>query len=237
MTTGWFVTGTDTGVGKTRVATALLAALSRRGYRVAGMKPVASGCEQTDEGVRNADAQALLQCASVAPAYDDVNPYALLPAVAPHLAARATGVRIDVTVIRACFERLCAAADIVIVEGVGGWCVPIDERLTMAGVARALGLPVILVVGIRLGCMSHALLTVEAIGRTGLPLAGWVANTIDPEMALLDENVAALRERIRAPLLGIVPHLSLPEPADIAEHLELASLAGTAAAARKPRAE
>lgn len=221
---GWFVTGTDTGVGKTRVATALLEALSRRGVRVVGLKPVASGCDLTAEGLRNADAQALLQCTSVALAYGDVNPYAFGPAVAPHLAAAAAGVRIDIAAIRGCYERVAGAADAVIVEGIGGWYVPIDERLTMADVARALGLPVILVVGIRLGCLSHALLTVEGIARTGLPLAGWVANGIDPAVALFEENVGALRERIRAPLLGVVPHVERLTPANVGQYLDLHSL-------------
>jgi dethiobiotin synthetase len=222
MTMGWFVTGTDTGIGKTRVATALLDALSRRGVRVAGMKPVASGCDPTADGLRNADAQALLQCTSVPLAYGDVNPYAFGPAVAPHLAA--AGVRINIATIRTCYERVAGAADAVIVEGIGGWYVPIDEHLTMADVARALGLPVILVVGIRLGCLNHALLTVEAIARTGLPLAGWVANGIDPAAALFEENVAALRTRIPTPLLGLVPHLQSIDPTSVAAHLDIAPL-------------
>jgi dethiobiotin synthetase len=222
MTMGWFVTGTDTGIGKTRVATALLDALSRRGVRVAGMKPVASGCDPTADGLRNADAQALLQCTSVPLAYGDVNPYAFGPAVAPHLAA--AGVRINIATIRTCYERVAGAADAVIVEGIGGWYVPIDEHLTMADVARALGLPVILVVGIRLGCLNHALLTVEAIARTGLPLAGWVANGIDPAAALFEENVAALRTRIPTPLLGVVPHLQSIDPTSVAAHLDIAPL-------------
>jgi dethiobiotin synthetase len=232
MTMGWFVTGTDTGIGKTRVATALLDALSRRGVRVAGMKPVASGCDPTVDGLRNADAQALLQCTSVLLAYGDVNPYAFGPAVAPHLAAAAAGVRIDIATICTCYERVAGAADAVMVEGIGGWYVPIDEHLTMADVARALGLPVILVVGIRLGCLSHALLTVEGIARTGLPLAGWVANGIDPAAALFEENVAALRERIPTPLLGVVPHLQSIDPTNVAAHLDIALLL---AGSRNPR--
>ncbi len=224
MTRGWFITGTDTGVGKTSVAVALLAQLARQGYRVAGMKPVASGGEHTEAGLRHGDALALLHASSVQAEYSDVNPYAFAPAVAPHLAAAAAGVEIDLEKIYACFTRLSAAVDVVIVEGVGGWCVPLKRHMTTVHLAVKLNLPVILVVGLRLGCLNHALLTAEAIARNGLELAGWVANRIDPAMELAQENIIALQGRIQAPLLGVVPFDKINVAA---AQLTLSSLLGT----------
>ncbi len=203
---GWFVTGTDTGVGKTCVAAALLRALVQSGGNAVGMKPVASGCRETPEGLRSADAEALVANSSIVPAYSEVNPYAFLDPVAPHLAAAARSVSIRVDVIRAHFDRLARRASWMVVEGAGGWRVPLNEAETMADLARALGLPVLLVVGLRLGCLNHALLTVEAIRADGIPLAGWVANAIDPATALVQENIATLSRRIAAPLLATVPH-------------------------------
>jgi dethiobiotin synthetase len=212
---GWFITGTDTGVGKTRIARMLLEALARANRRAVGMKPVASGCRETAAGLRSEDAEQLL-AASGAPAdYADVNPYAFAPACAPHLAARESGVEIRPEKILECFRRLARQAPWVVVEGVGGWMVPLGERLTLADVARALRLPVILVVGMRLGCLNHALLTAAAIRREGVPLAGWIANRIDPDMTRLDENMAALAERIDAPMLAAFPfqrQLNADEP-------------------------
>ena len=195
-----FVTGTDTGVGKTRVSAALLRAAVARGRRAVGMKPVASGCRATPQGLRSQDAEALLAAGNVAAAYDDVNPYAFLPPTAPHLAAAMAGVSIDIERIRAAYRRLCADAGHVVVEGVGGWLVPIGANATMADVVRALDLPVVLVVGMRLGCINHALLTAPAVQAAGCRLIGWVASHVDPEVP--DGYLAALQERLPAPLVG-----------------------------------
>lgn len=222
---GWFVTGTDTEVGKTLVAVSLLHALTARGYRCVGMKPVASGCTPGATGLhRSRDAEALLAHSSVPAEYVDVNPYSFVPAVAPHLAAAAAGQAISLDKVQAHYERLCDAAEWVVVEGVGGWAVPLADDASIADLARALGLPVILVVGMRLGCLNHALLTGDAIERDGLVMAGWVANQIEPEMPLFEENVHALERRLAAPLLGVVPHLSVPHPSAVTAYLDVALL-------------
>lgn len=203
---GWFITGTDTGIGKTEVAVCLLDALARAGHAAVGMKPVASGCRSTPAGLRHADAERLLAASTVAAAYADVNPYAFAPAIAPHLAAAAAGIDIDLHRIASHFERLQRLAAWVVVEGAGGWSVPLTERLTMADLACKLRLPVILVVGLRLGCLNHALLTVGAIQAAGAQFAGWVANGIDPDFDCIAENVTTLTKRIAAPLLATIPH-------------------------------
>ncbi|MHB1140560.1 MAG: dethiobiotin synthase [Sulfuricaulis sp.] len=212
MSGGWFVTGTDTGVGKTLVSRLLLEALKRAGHSAAGMKPVASGCHVTAAGLRSDDALELMQASGTAADYADVNPYALASACAPHIAAREMGVEIRLERILESFQRLQQKSPWVVVEGVGGWSVPLGERLTMAEVARALGLPVILVVGLRLGCLNHALLTAEAIRRAGIPLAGWVTNHIDPAMTHVPENIATLAQKIEAPLLAQIPRQSATQP-------------------------
>lgn len=197
---GYFVTGTDTGVGKTRVALALIHALRAQGLRVAAMKPVAAG---SMPGELNEDVTALLQAANVAADIRDVNPYAFIEAVAPHIAAQQMGVRIELQVIVAAYARLATIADVVVVEGAGGWRVPLNEREDMADLAQALGLPVVLVVGLRLGCLNHALLTAESIARRCLPWAGWVGNVIDPAMPRTEANLDALRARLPVPCLGV----------------------------------
>ena len=208
MSGGWFITGTDTGVGKTRVAERLLRTLAKQGERAVGMKPVASGCRVTDAGRPSEDAERLLAAGNVPADYFDVNPYAFLPAIAPHLAAREENVEIGLPRILESFRRLRERADWIVVEGVGGWNVPLAERLMLADVVRAMQLPVIVVVGLRLGCLNHALLTIEAIQRDEIALAGWIANRIDPEMERVEENIAALESRIAAPLLVRFPHES-----------------------------
>jgi dethiobiotin synthetase len=208
MSRGWFITGTDTGVGKTVFSLGLVRALQARGKTVLAMKPVASGCTPSPEGLRNDDALRLQAAASIALPYDQINPYALEPAIAPHIAAEAAAVRIECAVIEAGFRALAARADTVVVEGVGGWLVPINDSQTMADVAVALGIPAIMVVGIRLGCLNHALLTAQAIARSGAVLAGWVANRIDPDCQCADENVEALRRRLAAPLLADLPYVA-----------------------------
>ncbi len=206
MSGGWFITGTDTGVGKTRVSRLLLEALAREGKRAVGMKPVASGCRVTAAGTRNEDAETLLAASGAVVDYADVNPYAFIPAIAPHLAAREAGVDIRLEKILESFQRLRRAAPWIVVEGVGGWKAPLGERVTTADVALALRLPVILVVGLRLGCLNHALLTAAAVERDGATLTGWIANRIDPRMTHVEENIAALTERIGAPLLAQFPY-------------------------------
>ncbi len=199
---GYFVTGTDTGVGKTCVSLGLMRALQRQGHVVVGMKPVASGCSRTSWGLVNEDARQLQACASFNVPYQYVNPYALEEAIAPHLAAQCDGVHIEIPRIKNACQELTSEADRVVVEGIGGWLVPISEEQTMADVARALGLPVILVVAIRLGCLNQALLTAAAIHSSGLPLVGWIANRIDPDCAQQDGNITALTRRLPAPLLA-----------------------------------
>lgn len=203
---GVFVAGTDTGVGKTRIATALLRGWAGRGLRVAGMKPVAAGALVSDGLLKNEDVEALAAAANVEVPWGWVNPYCFEPPIAPHIAALRVGARIDLADIRAAFEALCLRADRVVVEGAGGLLVPLNESQDMAHLVRALQLPVVLVVGLRLGCLSHALLTAEVVMARGLTLAGWVANGIDPGMAEIDANLATLRQRIAAPCLGYMPH-------------------------------
>lgn len=221
---GFFVTGTDTGVGKTWVAAGMLATLCAQGYTTAAMKPVASGCVETRDGLRNEDALLLMRYATLTLPYEAVNPYAFAAAQAPHLAAMATQRRIDIAPIMATFAAHAGKADYVIVEGIGGWKVPLNEHQTTADLAAAFGLPVILVVGMRLGCLNHALLSCESIARHGLTLAGWVANTVDPSFRELQANISALQYRIAAPLLGTIPYLPRFEAKAIAQTLQLHKL-------------
>ena len=226
MTGGVFVTGTDTHVGKTWISLGLLTGLKGRGLRVGAMKPVASGCTDTAQGLRNDDALRLQATANVPLPYERVNPVSLAPPIAPHLAAAEAGVTIEPARIAAAHADLAALAGCTVVEGVGGWLVPLNEQETVADLAQALDLPVVLVVGLRLGCINHALLTAESVRARGLTLAGWVATTLDPAMPYLDENVEALRRRLDAPLLGVVPHLERLDVAAVAGSLELGRLAG-----------
>ncbi len=199
MSSAWFITGTDTGVGKSRVAVALLHALRRRGLRAVGMKPVAAG---TDAQGRNDDIEALRAAGALQVPPELDNPYLLHDPVSPHIAARNAGVTIDIDLLRERCDALRARADAVVVEGAGGFHVPLTDTLTGADLAQALGLPLILVVGLRLGCLNHALLTQEAILRRGLRLAGWVANELDPQMPERAANLQFLRARLQAPLLA-----------------------------------
>ncbi len=222
---GCFVTGTDTDVGKTLIAAALLHKCREQGWRAIGMKPVAAGCVQDEQGVwRNADViilEAAAGAANIGAAPDDINPYLFHEAIAPHLAAAHQGVRIDLARILTSFQRLQTQADAIVVEGAGGFLVPLAEGFDSADLAHALNLPVVLTVSMRLGCLNHALLTQEAIAARGLRLVGWVANRVDPAMACFDENLATLQDRLRAPLLGVVPFLESPEPAIVARQLTL----------------
>lgn len=221
----YFVTGTDTGVGKTLLSCALLHAFAARGLRVAGMKPVAAGCG--DDGV-NDDVRQLREAGTISVADSMVNPYCFRLAAAPHLAAQHEGARIEFGRILAAYDELAQKAELVIVEGVGGFRVPLNETQDSAELARQLGLPVIMVVGMRLGCLNHALLTADAVAAQGLELAGWVANILDADMPVLQENIAALRERIAAPLLGVVPQMTQPDAKVAAAQLNLELLKGHA---------
>jgi dethiobiotin synthetase len=213
---GCFVTGTDTGIGKTRVSAGLLKALSKAGLHSVGMKPVASGAEPTPAGLRNQDALALQEAASLQRDYALVNPYCFAPPVAPHLAAREAGVEISLELIHAAYRELCHGADAVVVEGVGGWQLPLAPGLEVPDLAREFGLPVLLVVGMRLGCLNHALLTARAIRADGLELLGWVANAVDPDFQRPEANLATLDAELGAPLLarlGYAPQAALAETA------------------------
>jgi dethiobiotin synthetase len=207
----YFITGTDTGVGKTFVTCALLNTLKAQGIAAIGMKPVAAGGDMTPDGLRNDDIEALREGSSVKLASEDLNCYLFAEPIAPHIAAANEDIDIDLDVIRQRFDQLADLADAVLVEGVGGFIVPLGDSIDTADLAADLDLPVILVVGMRLGCLNHALLTQEAIRARGLTLAGWVANQIDPHMAELDANIEMLEERIRAPLLGVIEWQKYPD--------------------------
>jgi dethiobiotin synthetase len=218
---GCFITGTDTGVGKTLASTALLHALRGRGLRAVGMKPVASGCERIDGQWRNEDALALQQASDPRPDYADVNPYALPQPLAPELAARDAGVGVALDPILAAHARLQALADVLVVEGVGGWAAPLSATLDQKHVVRALRLPVVLVVGLRLGCLNHAYLSAGAIAADGCELAGWIASGIDPHMARADDNFALLQQRLPAPCWGRLPHAPGAAPEALARYLDV----------------
>lgn len=199
-----FVTGTDTGVGKTLVARLLLTRLRQDGRRVCGFKPVATGCVRAGKALRNDDALGLIEASGSQAAYEYVNPYAFEPPIAPHLAARAAGVRISIPRLDAAHAALAADHDVVIAEGAGGWSVPLDEAWTLGEWVAEREWPVVLVVGMRLGCLNHALLSAHEIARR-TRLAGWVANVLPPKMDALDQNIQALCERLTAPLVGVIP--------------------------------
>lgn len=221
-----FVTGTDTEIGKTLVSSAILHILVEAGHRACGMKPIAAGAELRDGELHNEDADMLAGAGNVHLPQNITTPFMLREPCAPHIAASLEGVSIDPVPIIAAYAEILAASDAVVVEGVGGFRVPFSDTFDSADLAAQLNLPVILVVGMRLGCISHALLTVEAIVARGLVLAGWVANTADPDMRFFDENIEALEARIPAPLLGVVPRLEDPTAANAARFIDLAGLPG-----------
>jgi dethiobiotin synthetase len=223
MRRDFFITGTDTGVGKTLVTAALLRVLRRSGLAVAGMKPIAAGSERGAEGPVNGDALLLQAESSERHPYSLVNPCLFEPAIAPHIAAAEAGITIDTTRIAEAHARLRDRSDVVLAEGAGGFLVPLDASRSCAELPTLLGMDVILVVGLRLGCLNHALLTVEAIAARGLSLAGWVGNRIDPAFARPDANVETLRSRIAPPCLGIVPWLHKPDLDAVASSLANAS--------------
>lgn len=215
------VTGTDTGIGKTHVTVALLHALRARGLRAVGMKPVASGCEPSVSGWRNSDALALQAASDPRPDYDDVNPYALPVPTAPQLAARDAGIVVDAGVLRAAHARLAAMADVVVVEGAGGWAAPLADALEHHQLAQALDADVVLVVGLRLGCLSHARLTARAIAADGGRLLGWIGNRVDPDFDRVDDYLVLLGDALPAPCLGVLPHDAQHDAPHAAQYLRL----------------
>ena len=219
----YFVTGTDTDVGKTLISCAMLHAFAERGMRAVGMKPVsAGGCDEND---RNEDDKKLRAASNVQAGFGQTNPYCFAHAVAPHLAAKFVGVSINMERIIESYRELAAQADVVIVEGAGGFRVPLNDREEISDIAVELGLPVILVVGMRLGCINHALLTADAIKARGLELAGWVANVLDENMEMLEGNIETLKLRIDAPLIGVVPYQASPDAKAVARRLDVMPLA------------
>lgn len=201
---GIFITGTDTDVGKTVVACALVRGLRALDRRVAVMKPVASGAARTPQGLRNADALALIAAAGSDLPYERVNPYCFEPPVSPHIAAKEAGIDVDTPRIKQDYDTLAAASDWVVVEGAGGWFAPINDHQTMADLAWALSIPALLVVGVKLGCLNHAQLTRIGIEAHGVTFAGWIANGVDPDMARAAENLAALERLLGEPALAVI---------------------------------
>ena len=217
MARGFFITGTDTGVGKTVVTCGLLRAFAAAGERVVGMKPVAAGATRVAGALINDDAAQLRAAGNIEAPLDLINPYCFEPPIAPHLAAMHAGVVISLEIIGNAFTALAERADRVMVEGVGGFRVPLNATQDSADLAMQLALPVILVVGIRLGCLNHALLTAHAIEERNLEFTGWIANRIDPQMEDIDLNVAALKQRLAAPLLGDIAHAPIDAPRVVAQ--------------------
>ena len=220
MAQAYFITGTDTDAGKTTISAGLLCAAKQQQLSTLAMKPVASGCEITEQGLRNSDALALIAQSTVKLPYAQINPYTFAPAIAPHIAADEAGVELCVDhLYQAAQVVLQHRADFTLIEGAGGWRVPISNTEFLSDFAIALNMPVILVVGVKLGCINHALLTVEAIRSDGLELAGWVANVIDPDCARLAENIEYLKQHIAAPCLAEVPHLTIANSESVADYL------------------
>lgn len=223
MNRAYFISGTDTGVGKTSVAVALLQAAVKRGFSTAAVKPIAAGCEAGGEGLRNDDALQLQQACTVALTYEQINPFALEPAIAPHFAAAREGLQLDAKALAThCQSVLELKADLTVIEGAGGWRVPLNDTETFADIAKRLKVPVILVVDIKLGCLNHALLSAEAIRADGLHLAGWVANQASGVDECHDEMVADLKSRLACPLLGNLPHCL--NQCELASHLYIDQL-------------
>jgi dethiobiotin synthetase len=220
----YFVTGTDTEIGKTLISSALLHGLVQEGMQAAGMKPVAAGAEMRDGVMHNDDVASLAAASNVKLPQELAVPYLLREAIAPHRAAALEGVRIDGVHILACHAKIVELAEAVVVEGVGGFRVPLSDNFDTADLAQKLDLPVVLVVGLRLGCINHALLTADAIAARGLTLAGWVANLVDPQMRQVEATLEALKMRLDAPLLGYVPRLPVASAAAAARYLDFSRL-------------
>ena len=224
----FFIAGTDTGVGKTVISTALLTAADRRGLTTAAIKPVAAGCLQTADGLRNDDALALQAAINQPINYQQINPIALEPAIAPHIALQQSNQTATIKQLAAhCHNVLAMSANFTVIEGAGGWRVPLNDRETLADLPKAIELPTILVVGIRLGCLNHALLTVEAIRQDGVEFIGWVANQIEPGMEVYRENIASLKQRLSAPCIGEVPFIPDPASLAVASYLDIGCILST----------
>jgi dethiobiotin synthetase len=221
MPQGFFITGTDTGCGKTAITLGLMHRLQQAGKRVLGMKPIASGAEMSSSGLRNEDALNIQAQGSIELPYEQVNPFAYAPPIAPHLAAEAAAEPIEMERIGEIFHQLSEQTDVILVEGVGGWSVPLSESESLGDLARRLDLPVIMVVGLRLGCINHALMTEACIGLSGCRLAGWVGNLVEPDMAAQSGNIDSLRTRLSAPCLGVVPWLNNPSPDLVSAYLDI----------------
>ena len=221
---GIFITGTDTGIGKTWTTLALMHALKASGLRVAGMKPVASGAVTVDDRLKNEDALLIQsQCSTTHP-YEWINPFVFTEPVAPHIAAHNTGAIINLGTITESFGKIAGSNDFVVVEGVGGWRVPLAEQLSIADMVRALGLPVLLVIGLRLGCINHALLTVECIRADGIPLSGIVITGIEEDYLCVEETLQTLARSINSPMLGILPHMKAFNIKTLAAKLDVKQL-------------
>ena len=222
MKAAYFITGTDTDAGKTTLAAGFLYAAKQQQLSTLAMKPVASGCEMTKQGLRNSDALALMAQSSIKLAYQVVNPYAFAPPIAPHLAAKEVGLELNVSDLYSAAQVILQEqADLTLIEGAGGWRVPLSNQAFLSDLAIALKLPVILVVGVKLGCINHAVLTAEAIKNDGLKLAGWVANGVDANCSCLEENLASLKQLMPAPCLGEVPYLEQASAKAVASYLTL----------------
>lgn len=221
----FFITGTDTEIGKTTIACSLLAIAQASKLSTAAIKPVASGCEQTADGLRNDDALALWRYCSLPLNYTEINPFAFEPAIAPHIAAQEAMLELSVAkLLPAVQPTLAKGADFTVIEGAGGWRVPLNNNEYLSDLAKRLKLPVIMVVGIRLGCVSHALLTKQAIEQDGLTIAGWVANIVDPNISRLGENLSTLDTHLNLPCLGVVPYCNHPTTEQVASHLDISPL-------------
>lgn len=218
---GIFVTGTDTEIGKTVVSSSLVHGLAHLGFRVAGIKPVASGAEVTAAGLRNSDAEILQHAGNIPLRYDDVNVYTFEPAIAPHLASREADITIEAGPVLQLLARIRRQLDWVVVEGVGGWRVPLSDTLDVASLAAQIGFPIVIVVGLRLGCLNHALLTVQSVRSSGCEIAGWIGNSCAGKMRRADENIATLKAMMNVPCLGIIPHLDDPYGHAIIHHLRI----------------
>jgi len=219
MSQAWFITGTDTGIGKTWCTLALMQYFKNQGLQVAGMKPVAAGCYYTDEGYRNSDAEQILAACDVDVPYDWVNPYAFLPPISPHLAAEQEGEEVSLQRIASAYHMLAAQVDSVVVEGAGGWRVLVNKDQYMKDIVKVINAKVILVVGLRLGCINHALLSAEAIKRDGCELVGWVANSVSPEIAA-QNSMETLIELMDVPMLAHMPCLAYQDTRRLARHIE-----------------
>ena len=217
----YFITGTDTEIGKTFITSALLRAFAQQGWSTLGMKPIASGAEEIDGVLHNEDVDSLVAASSVKAPQEIVVPYLMRTPAAPHIVAAMENVKMDVQQIASCYQQAQQLADVVLVEGVGGFCVPLDDETSTVDLAQRLALPVILVVGMRLGCINHALLTAQAINASGLRLAGWVANTVDTDMKFFEENVQTLKQRLDAPCLAVMPRLAINEIEQASQYLDL----------------